>query len=216
MGRILHGANGGFKGKAGSVIGSSWKSIHYIKGLYKKSSKPATEAQLIVQEQFKLLMRFLLPIKNFLKVGYGQKKVDKLTPVNVAFQFNKPNVITGTYPAFELDYSKIRIADGSYYAGGTKTASFDAATEELTLTWSPDNNEVYESKDDDLVYILAYHPVADEFLSAPTLPKRVDGTISFGVPEHLLGESVHVWFFFSDRTKVKVSRSSYLGEVTLS
>lgn len=213
MGTIVHGANGGFKGKAGSVIGSSWKSINYIKGLYKKSNKPATEAQLMVQAQFKILMRFLLPINNFIKIGFGQKKTTTLTPGNVAFQFNKPNVITGTYPNFELDYSKIRIADGTYYAGGTKSVAY--ATEELTLTWSVGNNEVYDSQDDDLVYILAYHPVADEFLTSPTLPKRVDGTVTFGVPEHLLGESVHVWFFFSDRKKVKVSRSSYLGEVTL-
>lgn len=47
MGVIRRGVNGCFKGKAGSVIGSSWKSIDYIKGLYKKRTKPASEEQLV-------------------------------------------------------------------------------------------------------------------------------------------------------------------------
>ena len=68
MGTIVNGANGGFKGKAGSVIGSSWKSINYIKGLYKKRSKPASELQMMQQEKFRTLMRFLLPINMFLKI----------------------------------------------------------------------------------------------------------------------------------------------------
>ncbi len=46
MGRIKQGANGGFSGKAGSVIGSSWKGIEYIKGRPKVSNKPATQRQL--------------------------------------------------------------------------------------------------------------------------------------------------------------------------
>lgn len=46
MGRIKQGANGGFSGKAGSVIGSSWKEIEYIKGRPKVSNKPATQRQL--------------------------------------------------------------------------------------------------------------------------------------------------------------------------
>lgn len=42
MGTIRQGANGSFRGKAGSVIGSSWKGIDYIKGLPKKRTKGAT------------------------------------------------------------------------------------------------------------------------------------------------------------------------------
>ncbi|QIH35490.1 DUF6266 family protein [Sphingobacterium sp. DR205] len=213
MGTIINGINGGFRGKTGAVIGSSWKSINYIKGLYKKSNKPYTEAQLIVQERFKIMMRFLLPINNFLKIGFGQKKTNRFTPINYAFQFNQDLAIQGIHPNLTLDYSKIRIADGLYYGGGTVAANF--AGGEITVTWSTDNNEVYDTKNDDLVYIVCYHPVLDEFLTSATVPTRQLGTVTFGVPEHLLGESVHIWYFMSDRTKVKVSRSSYLGEITL-
>lgn len=46
MGTIRKGANGGFSGKAGSVVGSSWREVDYIRGMPKRSGKPATILQL--------------------------------------------------------------------------------------------------------------------------------------------------------------------------
>ncbi|WP_262249124.1 DUF6266 family protein, partial [Parapedobacter soli] len=45
MAKFINGANGTFSGKVGSVIGASWRGIHYLRGLAKKSNVPATEAQ---------------------------------------------------------------------------------------------------------------------------------------------------------------------------
>lgn len=214
MGVIRQGANGGFRGKAGSVIGSSWKSIQYIKGLYKKRTKPATEEQLIAQEKFRILMRFLLPIRKFINIGFGQKATRILTPTNYAFQQNFGRAIQGIYPDFTLDYSQIILAEGYYGGVGTMAASHTDG--DISVTWSTVQNEVYETQDDDRVYILGYHPVKDEFITAPTVPVRADGQVTFGVPLHLQSDSVHIWLFVSDRKRTSVSRSSYLGELDLS
>lgn len=154
MGVIRRGANGGFKGKAGSVIGSSWKSIDYIKGLYKKRTKPATEEQLMQQAKFTLLMRFLLPLKVFIRIGYGQRKTDTHTPMNVAFQSNLSRAIVGDYPDYRLDYSQVRIAEG-YSGGGGESAS--AAAGVLTVTWNTVENGIYAQQPDDRLYIVLYH-----------------------------------------------------------
>jgi len=214
MGTIVNGINGGVSGKTGSVIGSSWKSINYLKGLYKKSNKPATEEQLINQAKFKLVMRFLLPITSYLQIGFGQKKADRQTPVNAAFQFNLPLVVQGAYPKFVLDYSKIRISDGTFYLAPAQTPVY--ANEELTVSWDVANNDVYKSADDDGVYIICYQPELDEFLAPATVPTRSMGTVTFGVPAHLLGGEVHVWMFMADRKKKRVSKSGYLGLIQLS
>ncbi|HWL00726.1 MAG TPA: DUF6266 family protein [Parapedobacter sp.] len=212
MGVIRRGANGGFKGKAGSVIGSSWKSIDYIKGLYKKRTKPATEEQLMQQSKFRLLMRFLMPLKVFLRVGYGQRKTDTHTPMNVAFQDNLNRVISGDYPDYTLDYSQVRIAEG-YSSGGTESASATAG--ELTVTWDTALNTMYEQKDDDLVYIVLYHPGIDQFLTTPTPPQRADGTVTVTLPTQFQAGEAHAWLFTADRKGRNVSRSRYLGELTL-
>jgi hypothetical protein len=70
MGTIKQGANGGFSGKAGSVIGSSCSNISYIKGLLKLSNKPKSEMQLEQQARFAMAIRFLLPIKDYITKAY--------------------------------------------------------------------------------------------------------------------------------------------------
>ena len=61
MGKYIKGILGSFLGKVGTVIGSSWKGIEYMRSRGKKSSKPPTQAQLIQQAKFKLLVRFVIP-----------------------------------------------------------------------------------------------------------------------------------------------------------
>ena len=45
MGKIKQGILGGFKGKVGTVIGSSWNGIAYMKGLPQSQKDPKTAAQ---------------------------------------------------------------------------------------------------------------------------------------------------------------------------
>ena len=46
MGKIKQGILGGFKGKVGTVIGSSWNGIAYMKGLPQSQKDPKTDAQI--------------------------------------------------------------------------------------------------------------------------------------------------------------------------
>ena len=46
MGKIKQGILGGFKGKVGTVIGSSWNGIVYMKGLPQSQKDPKTAAQI--------------------------------------------------------------------------------------------------------------------------------------------------------------------------
>ena len=53
MGKIKQGILGGFKGKVGTVIGSSWNGIAYIRGLAQSVKNPKTAAQLQQRAYFK-------------------------------------------------------------------------------------------------------------------------------------------------------------------
>ncbi len=211
MGIIINGANGGFSGKAGSVIGSSWKKIHYIKGLHKKRTKPYSEKQLDQQARFGLLMRFLMPIATFVKIGFSQKKADRLTPMNVALQYNIERAILGTYPDYTLDYAKISIAHGTLFGAGSVLTSYNAG--HLTFTWDTMVSERLRKNADDLVHIVGYHPGKDDFLATPNVPRRADGTVTVDVPLYMQQGAIHSWIFLTDRSRKTVSRSSYLGEL---
>lgn len=213
MATITNGINGKASGKVGAVIASSWKSINYVKGLYKKRTKPMTEEQLIQQERFLTIAKFLMPITPILRLGFGLSKSDRMAPTNVAMQLNMALAVTGTYPGFTLDYSKIEISTGSYLSGGAMNASVSAGI--LSVDWDTTLNSLYQTKSDDQVIILIYEPQKDEFMTAPTPPTRGDGTIDIEIPAHLLGGKGHVWIFFTDRKGSKVSKSTYLGELDL-
>lgn len=213
MGTILKGALGGFSGKAGAIIGSSWKSINYIKGLSKKRTKPASEEQLIQQARFFTIAKFIMPIASFVNLGFGRVNAATMTATNVAIQANINSAVVGTYPNFTLDYSKIRISQGGLQNGGMIGVS--ASIGILSITWSPEAIEIQRGELDDEVHILLYVPTIDEFLTAPVPPVRGDGAVDLEFPEHFKGEKGQVWLFFADRKGKRVSKTSYLGEVDL-
>ncbi|MEN5054541.1 DUF6266 family protein [Sphingobacterium kitahiroshimense] len=213
MGTILHGALGGFSGKAGAIIGSSWKSINYIKGLSKKRTKPASQEQLIQQARFYAIAKFIMPIAPFVEMGFGQINADTMTATNVALKTNINTAVVGTYPNFTLDYSKILISKGGLQPGGTVGAS--ASIGILSVVWSPEAIEIQKGELDDAVHILLYVPGIEEFLTAPVPPTRGSGAVDIEYPEHFVNEKGHVWIFFADRKGKRVSKTTYLGELDL-
>jgi len=211
MGTIRNGANGGFKGKAGSIIGSSWKSINYIKGLYKKRTKPATEEQLMQQAKFARITAFLFPIKALLRIGFGLKKADTNTAMNIAMKANINRAVTGTYPDYSLDYSKIKLSEGGLFSAGSETVSL--TDDVLTVSWNTKVNRI-SGNADDAVYILVYHPGTEQFLTTDELPERADGVATIDIPSHFSSGEGHVWIFCAERKANEVSKSIYLGTVS--
>ena len=104
MGTYLKGILGPFSGKIGTVIGSTWNGIEYMRSLPRPSGKAPTDLQLIQRAKFGLATGFLSPIRAILNVGFKSLAV-KQTGFNVATSQVVKEAITGTYPDLEIDYS---------------------------------------------------------------------------------------------------------------
>ena len=72
MGTIKQGILGGFSGKVGTVVGSTWKSVHYMRALAVSFSDPRTEKQKNQRSKFTAAVNFtkamtpcVLDTKNF-------------------------------------------------------------------------------------------------------------------------------------------------------
>ena len=78
-GRIL----GGFRKKAGAVIGAYWRSLDVIKGLPRISNKPPTQAQIDQRLKFALVTGFFSYVSDLIDVGYKALSGVE-TPMNVA------------------------------------------------------------------------------------------------------------------------------------
>ena len=70
MGKISQGVLGGFSGKIGNVVGGSWKGIDYMRIKPASVANPRTAAQVDQRSKFSIVLNFLQPMTEFLRVGF--------------------------------------------------------------------------------------------------------------------------------------------------
>lgn len=209
MGRIRKGANGGFSGKAGSVVGSSWRDIDYIRGLPKLSNKPKSEKQLEQQARFALAINVLLPVKKQIDIGFGKIRQGRTTSYNIALKHMLDFAIVGIYPSLEIDFPKIAFSQGRL--SGVLGTSVLAEPAKIKLSWSTDVNRS-TALPGDLMTILVYEPESNEYVIGPPDVTRSASTVDITMPSDWVGITVHVYLFLVSEDQV-VSNSSYAGSV---
>lgn len=210
MAKFINGANGTFSGKVGSVIGSSWRSIHYLRGLSKKRTKPFSEAQLAQQQRFGLMGEFLLPLKGLIEIGFANADASRATLFNLVMRENLTGAITGDYPEFEIDFAKVVLSQGSLLP--PRGVSMAAAEGQVTISWNPALN-AFSGHADDIAYLLVYNVEQGLFATTEVAVERSAGQAEVLVDDDFTGQTGHGWLFFSSRDGKQVSRTAYAGEV---
>lgn len=212
MGTIRKGANGGFSGKAGSVVGSNWRDIEYIRGLPKLSNKPKTDKQLEQQAKFTMAINVLLPVKKQIDIGFANIKQGRTTSYNLALKHMLDYAIIGTYPALEIDYPQIAFAQGRL--SGVSGITLLAEPENIRVSWS---NMVLKSNSSatDVLTAMVYEPESNDYVIGPPDTARAAGLMDIVMPFDWLGKAVHVYLFFTSLDGKLVSNSAYGGSITV-
>ncbi|RZK40930.1 MAG: hypothetical protein EOO90_13260 [Pedobacter sp.] len=212
MGTIRKGANGGFSGKAGSVVGSSWNNIDYIKGLPKLIKRQASIKQLDQRARFAAALKYLGPIKDILMKGYRGQTSGRTTGFNVGVQHALSFAIIGTYPNYEVDKSLIAVSKGSIqsYKSVSASAEFVQGNQgSLNMTWLPQINALNAFADDGL-QVLTYNEQQNLFLFFPDAAERQDAAVSLELPDDYAGNTLHLYVFYVNREGTRQSNSVWL------
>lgn len=211
MGAYSKGANGTFSGKVGSVIGSSWRSIDYLRSLPKKSSKEATTEQVAQRAKFAMAPVYLRPIKDILNIGFGDKNLNKTTGYNAAVKIFLTQAIQGDYPDFSIDFSKIVMSKGSLSVFHALAANLTG--NDLVLTWQSILNRYNAFADDNLI-VIVLNETKMMYLIYEEIT-RADLTYTINIGTNFSGDVLHAWAFSIKREGDVVGNSQYLGSVTL-
>ncbi|MBB6237535.1 hypothetical protein HDC90_002157 [Pedobacter sp. AK013] len=211
MATYSKGANGAFSGKVGSVIGSNWRSIDYLKGLPKKSSKPSTEPQLAQRSKFALAPLYLSPIKDILNIGFKDKQLNKLTGYNAAVKIFLNQAISGDYPDFVIDFSQVLLSKGSLSVFHGLNASLQGA--DIVLNWQGVLNR-YNAFTDDLLTVVLFNDTKKMYLIYEEA-QRGALTYTAVIGPGFTGDVFHGWAFAVKRDATSVSGSQYLGSFTI-
>lgn len=209
MGKYIQGANGAFKGKVGSMIGSKWRSVNYIKGLPSPSSKPATQAQLEQRAKFALAISFMRPIKDVVNLGMADRKQTKLSGYNLALSRLLNQAVVGTYPSFSIDYSKVEISQGGLNQLNSAVMAIDAGV--VKITWKSVLNK-FNSFADDEVIVLLYNASKSMFMVYDELSRAGESCLP-EMDETFSGDELHGWIFAHDRDVKSISPTNYLGQL---
>ncbi|WP_443945093.1 DUF6266 family protein [Pedobacter sp. AW1-32] len=209
MGTYSNGANGAFTGKVGSMIGSSWRGITYLKGLPRKSTKPATEAQLAQRAKFAMVPVYLRPIKDILNLGFGDKQLTKLTAYNAAARLFLTEAIIGTYPDFSVDFSKMTLSKGAQSTFHNLSMVLQGS--DLGLSWENLTNSYNSFADDKLVVVIFNE--TKQMYSIYENVQRADLSSAITLGSGFAADVLHGWAFSTNRDSSSVSNSQYLGSI---
>jgi len=212
MGVIKQGILGGFSGKVGTVVGSFWRGISYIRALAPNVANPRTAAQVNQRNKFAAVVAFLQPIQTFINVGY-KAFADGQSAMNAAMSYIVKNAMTGTAPNFTVDFANALVSRGKLTA--IETASAEELGGTLTVEWTSNAGEG-NALGTDKALVLIYNSTRNQAkVVLESGAVRADGTLNVLLPSYPTGEVLQVYLSFQKEDNSIVSNSKFVDSITL-
>ena len=148
----------------------------------------------------------------FLRVGY-KLYANKMTQFNSAMSYQLQNAITGVYPDFSIDYTKVLVSKGALLRAEAATGvSTEAGV--VKLSWT-DNSTSGGAKATDKALIMLHNGDKKVAVYDTAGSARSVGTQSLSVPVDFSGDEVQAYLGFISEDGTEVSNSVYVGAITV-
>jgi hypothetical protein len=210
MGKFDVGILGGFKGKVGTVIGGKWKGIDYMRHKGPSTRKNNSPGQLVQQLKFALATDLVSYMSDLFKITYKSYE-QQMTARNKAVSGIVTDAITGTYPDFAIDYSKVLISRGKLQTESNPSAT--VTTGILTWQWKYNGRQTGANGKDRSI-VVAWCPFFNHCLYVVYGPNRESNTATLDVVP-FMGQTIHTWLSFITEDGSRISNSIYTGELVV-
>jgi hypothetical protein len=208
MAKYSRGILGPVRGGVGTVVGSSWRGVHYLRSKSDKkkgSSSPAQDEQKL---KFGLTMEFISSMSKLLQVTF--ENGGAATGMNNAMAYTIKYALTGVYPGITINYELVRVSRGSLPMATAPSISRNGTM--ITFNWTS-NAGKGGAKESDKVIIVVHCPELKKTLFTMDTAVRKDGTVTFDANE-FDGKEVHTYLaFINDESEP--SDSVYTGAMDL-
>jgi hypothetical protein len=212
MGTITQGITGAFSGKVGPVIGSSWKGRGYMRARPAKVANPKTAGQEGHRAKFAAIVRFMKGVNDFLRIGF-YSQAESISTFNVAVSYNYRHALTGTYPDFAIDYSRVQLSSGVLSGALNPEVSYTPAGQ-LTFTWENNSNGT-NALSTDRVLLAVYNPTSGKAVMELDGNTRASGSQTITLPPSLIGAELQCYIAFGNARELAVSNSQFVGEIPI-
>lgn len=222
MASIKYGILGPIIGKISNLVTYIRYGVPVVRTKPKKKSKKAKRsiAQQAVNLRFLMVKKFVAVIREFINVGYQFDVADTpRIPENGAVSYLLKEAVTGVYPDYEMDFSKVLVSKGKLPVPLNPTVKLDGDT--LKFRWTVDPKWSYKLNRDQ-VMLLAYLPAnntAEYLLSGA---RRNEGSEELKVSlvpktnsNANKDEYIETYIAFISDDRKRISDSVYVGRVSV-
>jgi hypothetical protein len=212
MATLSKGILGPMSGTVGTIIGGSWKGIDYIRSKPSSVKQPNTQAQLEQRAKFKTAVMFLQTLTGLLSLTYKSFSTHK-SGFNAAVSYTLKDAISGSYPAYDIDYPKVLVARGDLPNGQNPTA-LQTSAGKITFSWT-NNAGVGKASDLDRAILVVYCPFLNQSVFTTGSALRSAETEDFDV-SFFTGQAVETYISFISADSKSVATSMWTGHLTVS
>ncbi|MFT3738857.1 MAG: DUF6266 family protein [Breznakibacter sp.] len=210
MGKYSDGILGHFFGKVGTVVGSKWKGIHYMRSKGSPRTGGFSDKQMEQQARFAAATRFIQPLHPVLRIGFHTQTRDN-TALNLALSDLLLRAMAGDYPDFVINYPALRLAKGTLLPVYQPQVSIEDG--QIRFDWDVQNDQAGASADDEaMVVAIAEEGSVSYLLRGAT---RVARSALLAIPQGAAGAPVHCYMAMVSATGKEVSNSLYVGTVQI-
>lgn len=203
MAVVKQGILGGFSGKIGNIVGSSWKGIAVMKTKPLSVANPKTAAQTSQRTDFKNAVDLAKVINSKIIKPLWDRFADRMSGFNDFISKNIGDIKPGSDLA-----SKVKISVGQMAATEISSFSADGTTHEITISWADDSGEGYKLADDD-AYIVVFGPDCEVRLQSAGDLQRNSGGGTLSSMNLRTGYTYYARLAFRRKDGTVVSETSF-------
>src|ERR1044071_3633544 len=197
-----------FTGKLGNIVGYIRNGKQFYRALPRKSTKEPTPMQIAQKTRFRMTHDVLRPINPLVSTTFKHRK--NRAGHNLAFAYTIGNVITGPYPDYAINWSKLLISNGTLFPAAQPEAMVDSGRIIYQWKFQPFNN--YHQMDQ--VILAVYCPELKQCIYTIGSAERKCAGAGIDV-QSFSGYTVHTYIGFISPNKKLASRSQYTGSFTI-
>jgi len=207
MGKITNGINGSLTGTVGTVVGSSWKGIPYIKSAYKTRTKKAGEKEAANRNKFAIAQAWLKPLLPFVREGFKGYS-ETVEGYLAAKSWLLRNCFIGEVQDTQIDPALMKVSYGDLPLP-ENIAVGQTEKGQLQFTW--DDAPAEGTNRHDQVMLLAYDIENKIAYFNLTGQFRNTGSDILAI-DNRQGRTYHLYLAFTAADRNRQSDSVYLGE----
>lgn len=204
MGVIKQGILGGFSGKVGNVVGSSWKGVPVIKSRPLSVANPRTSGQVAQRNALSGIVAFARILLAALIQPYWNQFAQRQSGYNAFVSENIGTFVGSVFTNFS-DFFSMR---GSLLGVVTGTVTADDSDNSIIISWTDNSGTADALATDEMVFTY-YNATQDYWIVDAGNALRDAGTITITDTAMAAGDVLHVYTSVSRPNRSKVSDSVY-------